>query len=161
MRAGHSLVNGLRTITASAAEPMHTELESVLADEQLGVPLDVALQPLARRMACEEVQQVALVVSLHQRTGANMAPVLDQVADSVRERAELRRELESLTAQARLSRWIVTLLPIVVLLFMVLIDAAYVHPLFHTVGGVLMLLLAAALVISGSFVMKRLVRVEV
>jgi type II secretion system (T2SS) protein F len=104
MRAGHSLVGGLRTIAASAAEPMRTELERVLADEQLGVPLDATLQPMARRMACEDVQQVALVAALHERTGGNMAAVLDQVADGVRERMELRLELQSLTAQARLRR---------------------------------------------------------
>ncbi len=73
-----------------------------------------ALTPIAERMDSEDVGQVALVAALHTRTGGNMAEVLERVADSVRERGELRRELRSLTAQARLSRYVVTALPLVV-----------------------------------------------
>lgn len=160
MRAGHSLVGGLRTVAASAAEPMRTELERVLADEQLGVPLKDALQPMARRMASDDVKQVALVASLHEGTGGNMATVLDHVAEGVRERVELRRELQSLTAQARMSRWIVTLLPPGLLLIISLEDSSYVRPLFETSSGVLLLLVGAGMVIVGSLVMKAIVDVE-
>jgi tight adherence protein B len=161
MRAGHSLVGAMRTIAASAADPMRTELERVLADEQLGVPLDAALQPMAQRMACDDVQQIALVAALHENTGGNMATVLDHVADGVRERMELRRELESLTAQARLSRWVVTLLPPGLLLVISAENSSYVRPLFHTSTGVLLLLVATGMVVAGSLVMKAIVRVEV
>jgi tight adherence protein B len=160
MRAGHSLVGGLRTIAASASEPMRTELERVLADEQLGVPLEAALAPMASRMACDDVQQVALVAALHERTGGNMAAVLDQVAEGARERLELRRELESLTAQARLSRWVVTLLPPGLLLLMLIVNGSYVRPLFYTSTGVLLLLIATGMVVTGSVVMKTIVNVE-
>jgi tight adherence protein B len=160
MRAGHSLVGSLRTIAESAAEPMRIELERVLADEQLGVPLDAALAPMARRMACEDIQQVALVAALHERTGGNMAAVLDQVAEGVRERMELHRELQSLTAQARLSRWVVTLLPPMLLLVISVEDGSYVRPLFHTSTGVLLLLVSFGMVVTGSLVMKAIVNVE-
>lgn len=160
MRAGHSLVSGMRTIAASAVEPMRTELERVLADEQLGVPLHEALLPTRRRMACEEVQQISLVAALHEHTGGNMAAVLDHVAQGVRERIDLRRELRSLTAQARLSRWIVTLLPVALVTFMAIVNPAYLSPLIHTTAGVVLLVLATCLVIAGSLVMKMLVNVE-
>jgi tight adherence protein B len=160
MRAGHSLVGGMRTIAASAVEPMRTELERVLADEQLGVPLDAALAPMAERMASDDVQQLALVAALHERTGGNMAAVLDQVAAGVRERMDLRRELRSLTAQARLSRWVVTLLPLGLLLVIALVNPSYERPLFHTSTGILLLVMAAAMVTVGSLVMRAIVRVE-
>ncbi|HEX3391586.1 MAG TPA: type II secretion system F family protein [Solirubrobacteraceae bacterium] len=160
MRAGHSLVSGLRTIASSAAEPMRTELQRVLADEQLGVPLDAALAPMARRMASDDVKQVALVAALHERTGGNMAAVLDQVAEGVRERMELRRELESLTAQARLSRWVVTLLPPALMLVISIENGSYLRPLFHTSAGVLLLLVAFGMVVAGSLAMKAIVNVE-
>lgn len=160
MRAGHSLVGGMRTIAPSAVEPMRTELERVLADEQLGVPLDAALAPMAERMASEDVQQLALVAALHERTGGNMAAVLDQVAAGVRERMELRRELRSLTAQARLSRWVVTLLPLALLLVITLVNPSYERPLFQTSTGVLLLVVAATMVVIGSLVMRAIVKVE-
>lgn len=160
MRAGHSLVGGLRTIASSAAEPMGAELQRVLADEQLGIPLDAALQPMANRMASEDVKQVALVAALHERTGGNMATVLDHIAEGMRERIELRRELQSLTAQARLSRLVVTLLPPGLLLAMSIEDSSYMRPMFHTSEGIVLLFVALALIVAGSLAMKAIVDVE-
>jgi tight adherence protein B len=90
-----------------------------------------------------------------------MAAVIDQVADGVRERGELRRELQALTAQARLSRWIVTLLPPTVLGIVALLDRPYIKPLFNTTTGVILLAVATGMVIAGSVVMKMIVKVEV
>jgi tight adherence protein B len=160
MRAGHSMVGAIAAMVGGATEPTRSEFQRVLADEQLGTPLEEALHPVSRRMANDDMEQVALVAALHQRTGGNMAEVLDRVADAVRERAELRRELHALTAQARLSRWIVTALPPAVLLLISVINPSYVAPLYHTAQGQLLLVVAAAMVIAGSLVMKQLVRVE-
>jgi tight adherence protein B len=156
MRAGHSLVSGIRAMTQSANEPSRSEWARVIADEKLGMPLESALHPLAERMACADIDQVALVASLQHRSGGNMAEVLERLADGVRERADLRRELDSLTAQARLSRWVVTGLPIGVLLILTALNPSYTRPLFHTSGGQLMLGLAIVLITSGSLVMRRI-----
>jgi tight adherence protein B len=160
MRAGHSLVGGLRSIASSAVEPMGAELKRVLADEQLGIPLDAALAPMAARMASEDVRQVALVAALHERTGGDMATVLDHIAEGMRERMELRRELQSLTAQARLSRLVVTLLPPGLLIVLSIEDSSYMRPMFHTSTGVVLLFLAAGLIGAGSLAMKAIVDVE-
>jgi tight adherence protein B len=137
-----------------ATDPTRREFQSAVADEQLGVPIEAALQPIARRMRCSDIEQLSLVAALNQRTGGNMAEVLDLIAAGVRERAELRRELDALTAAARLSRWIVTGLPPGVLLVFIVIRPAYVRPLFHTAGGTLALCIAAGLVVFGSLVMR-------
>jgi tight adherence protein B len=92
-------------------------------------------------MDCSDIEQVALVAALQSRSGGNMADVLERVADGVRERADLRRELHSLTAQARLSRWIVTGLPVALVLILELLRPAYLRPLFQTTA-------AAALVVG-------------
>jgi tight adherence protein B len=161
MRAGHGLVSGLAAMVRSASEPSKGEWNRVLADEQLGKPLEVAMQSLARRMDCDEVEQMALVASLHQRTGGNMAEVLDRVADGVRERAELRRELQALTSQARLSRWVVTALPPAVATVVMIVNPHYLRPLFHTTGGNIMLVIAVVLLILGSLVMRALTDIKV
>jgi tight adherence protein B len=90
-----------------------------------------------------------------------MAEVLDRVAEAVRERSELNRELRTLTTQARMSRWIVTSLPPVLLLVIYIVNKAYVEVLFKTGSGQLLLGLAAGMVIAGSIVMARVVRIEV
>lgn len=161
MRAGHSLVAGIGSMAESASEPSHSEWGRVVADEQLGMPLEEAMRPLARRMDSEDVGQVALVASLHNRTGGNMAEVLERVADSVRERAELRRELHALTAQARLSRYVVTSLPLVVAGAIALINPSYIRPLFHTTAGVVLVFIAGGLLIAASLVMRAITEIKV
>jgi tight adherence protein B len=161
MRAGHGLVAGLVAMVASAAEPSRAEWGRVLADEQLGMPLDIAMRSLAKRMDCDDVEQVALVATLHSRTGGNMAEVLDRVADGVRERADLRRELRALTSQARLSRWVVTALPPALIGVIELIDPAYMRPLLTTTLGIVMLGIALVLLIAGSMVMRAVTEIKV
>ncbi len=161
MRAGHSLVSGISSMAAEAPEPSGSEWSRVVADEQLGVALDEAMVPMQQRMDCEDIGQVALVAALHRRTGGNMAEVLERVADSVRERAELRRELNALTAQARLSRYVVTALPPVVAGAVALLNPSYLHPLFHTSTGVFLVFLAAGLLVAASLIMKSIAEIEV
>ena len=161
MRAGHSLVSGIATMARAASEPSRSEWARVVADEQLGMPLEAAMRPLVRRMDCSDIEQVALVAGLQQRSGGNLAEVLERLADGVRERADLRRELDALTAQARLSRWIVTALPPILLLALAVLDAHYVSPLFHTGGGQFMLGLAIVLIAAGSLAIRRLTEIKV
>ena len=118
------------------------------------------MSPLATRMGSEDIGQVALVAALHTRTGGNMAEVLERVADSVRERAELRRELRALTAQARLSRYVVTSLPVVVAGAIGLINPNYLRPLFHTTAGVVLVFIAGALLLAASLVMRSITDVK-
>jgi tight adherence protein B len=161
MRAGHGLAAALAVVAQSATEPSHREWTRVVTDERLGKPLEEAMHSMAERMNSHEIEQVALVASLHSRTGGNMAEVLERVAEGVRERAELRRELKALTAQARLSRWVVTLLPPALIAIFTLLDRAYMRPLFTTSGGIVMLGICAALLVIGSLIMRRLTEIKV
>jgi tight adherence protein B len=161
MRAGHSLVSGITSMAGTAPEPSRGEWARVLADEQLGRPLDDAMRPLAERMASDDIGQVALVAALHQRTGGNMAEVLERVADSVRERGELRRELKALTAQARLSRYVVTGLPPAVAAAIALLNPNYIRPLFSTATGLTLLFVAVGLLVGASLVMRAITNIKV
>jgi tight adherence protein B len=160
MRAGHSMLSGMGVVAAGAAEPSQGEFQRVIADEQLGMRLEDALRSVAARMHARDMEQVALVAELHRQTGGNMAEVLDRVAESVRERAELNRELRTLTAQARGSRWIVTLIPPLLLGAIDLLNPRYLRPLFNTGTGHVLIGVAIALIAAGSLVMGRIVRIE-
>ena len=161
MRAGHSLVSGIDTLADSAVEPSRSEWKRVVADEQLGVPLEAAIRPLAKRMDCADIEQIALVANLQTRSGGNMADVLERVADGVRERADLRRELVSLTAQARLSRWVITGLPPGMVVILAIVHPNYLSPLFQTTTGQILLALATGMVVVGSLIMRTITNVKV
>jgi tight adherence protein B len=160
MRAGHSMISGIGVMADGATEPTRGEFQRVMADEQLGMPLEQALRSVAVRMKARDMEQVALVAELHRQTGGNMAEVLDRVAEAVRARAELSRELRTLTAQSRGSRWIVTLIPPGLLLVIDLLNPTYLKPLFNTSTGQVLIGLAVVLICAGSVVMGRIVRIE-
>jgi tight adherence protein B len=161
MRAGHSVVASIASMADDATDPTRREFQHAVADERLGVSIDEALRPVAERMDCPDVKQLALVAALNQQTGGNMAEILDLIAAGVRERLDLRRELESLTAQARLSRWVVSALPPGILAVLLVLNPGFVHPLFHTVPGAIALSAAAGLVVAGSVVMRMILEMGV
>jgi tight adherence protein B len=161
MRAGHSFVGALSVVVDDAAEPSRTEFRRVVADEQLGVSLEDAIRAVGRRMDNPDLEQVALVAALQRRTGGSMAEVLERVTGTIRERFELRRLVQTLTAQGRLSRWIVSALPVVLLVAISIISPGYSDPLFTTTGGRIALLFSAVMVVLGSYVIKRIVDIKV
>jgi tight adherence protein B len=161
LRAGHSFVGALSVVVDDADEPSRTEFRRVVADEQLGVPLEGAIRAVVRRMANEDLEQVALVAALQRQTGGNMAEVLERVTETIRERFELRRMIQTLTAQGRMSRWVLTALPVGLLLAISAINPGYVQPLFESTGGRFALFLAAAMVTAGSLLIKRIVNIKV
>jgi len=161
LRAGQSFVGALSLAVADSPQPTRREFERVVADERLGVPLDQGLSVVARRMRNRDLEQIELVAALQRQTGGNMAEVLDQAADTIRERADLRRMVKTLTTQGRMSRWVVSALPPGLLLIISLINPTYVKPLFVTAGGHAVLVVCTAMVISGSLVIKRIVDIEV
>jgi tight adherence protein B len=161
LRAGHSIVGALALVVNDAPEPSRTEFQRVVADEQLGVPLEDALGVVAHRMRSRDIEQVALVASLQRETGGNSAEVLDRVTESIRERAGLRRLVRTLTAQGRMSRWVVSLLPVGLLLLISLLNPTYMKPLFTHTSGKVLLTLAAVMIVSGSLVIKKIVNIKV
>jgi tight adherence protein B len=148
-------------VVDDAPDPSRREFRRVLADEQLGVSLEDALEVVAERMDSRDVKQVALVAALQHETGGNTAEVLDRVAETVRERFELRRLVRTLTAQGRMSRWVLTSLPILLLVVITLLNPRYVSPLYSHSTGRVLLFAAAVMVAGGSLVIRRIINIKV
>jgi tight adherence protein B len=161
LRSGHSFAGALAVVVESASEPMKSEMQRVVADEQLGVPIQDSLNVVAERMASRDVEQLALVAQLQREAGGDAAEVVDRVAETVRERFDLKRLIQTLTMQGRMSRWIVSALPILIVLAVRLEHPSYFHPLVAHLGGRIILGLAAAWAVAGSFVIKKIVEIEV
>jgi len=161
LRAGHSFIGALSVVVDDAPEPSRTEFRRVVSDEQLGVPLEDALHVVVERMESRELEQVALVAALQRQTGGNTAEVLDRVTETIRERSELRRTVQTVTAQGRLSRWVVSLLPLFLLLVITFINPGYMHVLYASTGGRIAIAFAGLMVVSGSLVIKRIINIKV
>jgi len=161
MRAGHSFSGALSVMVDNADEPSQSELRRAVSDDQLGIPTDEAIRRVADRMASRDLHQVALLSELQRTSGGNAAEVLDTVVETIRERGEVRRLLRTLTAQGRMARWILTLLPVAVAGLLEVIQPDVMRPLFTTNAGYAALTIAGLMVISGSFVIQKIVDIEV
>ena len=161
MRAGQSFGSAIAVAVEDAPEPARREFQRVVADERLGTPLETSLGGVVERMDNRDLHQVALVAAMQRQAGGNAAEVLDRVADTIRERVALRRLISTLTAQGRLSRWVVSLVPVALIMFIGLTTPDYLDPLLKTGTGNALLVVAAVMGISGSLVMKRIADIKV
>jgi len=161
LRSGHSFNGALGVVVDHAHEPAKAELARVLQDDRLGVLPEDAIRKLARRMANRDIEQVALLAELQRTSGGNSAEILDTVVGTIRERAEIRRLVLTLTAQGRIARWILTALPIVLTGFLWLVHPEVMANFFRSSNGQIALLVAALMVAAGSFVIQRIVDIDV
>jgi tight adherence protein B len=161
MRSGQTFVGALKAVVEDAPEPSKRELRRAVLDEQLGIPLADALNQVTERMKSEDFKHVAIVASLQRETGGNTAEVLELVADTVRQRIEIRRLVRGLTAQGRLSGGILAMLPVGLLLFISTMNPTYVHPLFHTTEGLIALGVGLALVVAGGLVIRKIIQIKI
>jgi tight adherence protein B len=161
MRAGRSFVGAISVVADTSAEPMKSELERAVSDERLGLPLEDTLDAIGRRMQSKDMEQIALIAALNRNSGSNVAEALDRVAEGARDRADLAREMRSLTGQARMSSWVLSGLPPAMLIGLSVIEPEYSRPLLHTTTGIVLLVIATLMVVAGWAVMRRIVNPEV
>jgi tight adherence protein B len=160
MRAGHTFVGALALVTEDAPEPSRRELRRVLADEQLGVPLVDALNGVTERMNSRDFEHVALVAALQRETGGNTAEVIDTVTETIRERLDIRRLVRTLTAQGRLAGWVVSSLPVALLVIISILNPHYISPLFHRTAGIIALCVGAVMLGAGFWAIRRIVDIK-
>jgi tight adherence protein B len=142
-------------------DPGADEFGRVVAEVRLGLPLDTAMNSLAERIGSDDFKWALLAVNIQREVGGNLAEVLDTVADTIRDRDTIRRQINVLTAEGRLSVGILTALPIGVALYMSWVNPEYIGLLFTTGIGMLMTAVATSLLGLGVFWMKKVVKIDV
>jgi tight adherence protein B len=161
LRVGHSFSGALAVVVENAHEPSKSELQRVVTDERLGIPIEESLHRVSERMDSRDLDQVALLAELQRTAGGNAAEVLDTVVETLRERTDVRRLMRTLTAQGRLARWILTALPVGVAVGMWALQGDMMRPLFTTSTGQILLVIGIAMVVLGSLLIQRIVEIKV
>lgn len=161
LRAGHSFMQALDTVAKEIAQPAATEFQRVVAEIRLGRPAEDALEALAERVGSADFMWAVLAVNIQREVGGNLAEILDNVADTLRERATLRRQIKVLTAEGRLSAWVLALLPVGIALYMTAANPHYIGLLVTTTIGRVMLAGGLLLMGIGIYWMRRIVEIDV
>ena len=161
LQAGLSLPQAVDSVVREGTEPMAGELKRALIEQRLGVDVTDALEGVGQRMDSEDFDWVVMAIRIQREVGGNLAEILHTVADTLREREYLRRQVKALSAEGRLSGYILTGLPPIIGLYMLFANPEYIEVLYTTVPGFFLLALAGFLLALGAFAMSKLSKVEV
>jgi tight adherence protein B len=161
LSAGYSLAQSLNGVVDQGEQPIAGEFGRALAESRLGVPIEKTLEGVAERMDSEDFRWVVLAIQIQHKVGGNLAEVLMTVANTMRERVQLHRHVRALSAEGRLSAYILGGLPVLFALYLFAARGEYLRPLYTTKPGVAMIVTAFVLFALGAFTMKKMVKVEV
>jgi tight adherence protein B len=161
MRAGHAFSVSLEMIYREFAEPVSGEFRRTFEEANLGLPIEVALQGLAKRIPSLDVHFFVSAVLLQKRTGGNLAEILDKLAYVIRERFKLRGRIRAVSAHGRMTATSLSCIPIAVAILMFYTNPDYVKFFFEDEVGNIMAGVAVALQLVGYLIMKKIVNIEV
>lgn len=157
LRAGHTLLRSIDMMVEETPPPMSEEFERVLAETRLGLPLLDALDRMADRVEVDDFEWIVHAIRIQQQTGGKLADLLFTLADYMREREEVRREVRVLTAEGRFSALVLAALPFLVAVWLQISNPGYFSVMLSG-GGILMLLAAAVLMGIGVFIIVQMVK---
>lgn len=161
MRAGHAFSVSLEMLHREFSEPLAGEFRRAFEEHNLGLPLDVALQGLSKRIPLLDVHFFVSAVLLQKRTGGNLAEILDKLAYVIRERFKLRGRIRAISAHGRMTGIALSCIPIAVATLMFFTNPDYVRFFFLDETGNIMIGIAIALQAIGYLIMKKIVQIEV
>ncbi len=161
LRAGYGLLQAVEWVSRQLPKPVGLEFDRVVREVQLGRSLLDSLDSMVRRIPSDDLSLIITAVKIQYEVGGSLAEILETVAHTIRERVRIQREISVLTAQQRLSGYVLMLLPIGMAIFMLLVNPDYMMALF-TPGPTLCLPIGAViLMVTGFFIMRRIVDIEV
>lgn len=161
LRAGASFGQALEILAREAKPPLAEEFAKVSQETKLGKPMGEALEQMAGALQSEDLKLVVLVVNTARETGGNLSEVLLTVAETMRERRKIQGKIKALTAQGKLSGFIVGGMPFFLIAILYFMAPEMVEPLFTTNLGILMLVAVVILVALGGILIKKIVTIDI
>ncbi|TJY71521.1 type II secretion system protein F [Arthrobacter sp. CAU 1506] len=160
LRAGHSVLRSLEAVAQESESPTAEEIGRVLNEARIGRDVSVALEESAARVGSEDFAWVAQAIQIHREVGGDLANVLDQVGHTIRERLQIKGQVRALSAEGKLSAYILVGLPIVMALVLAVINPGYLSLLVQDVIGFVMIGAGVVLLAIGSFWLSRTVKIK-
>jgi tight adherence protein B len=161
LRSGFAFTQSVELASKQVGNPIRDELSHFLRDVSLGMPADEALQAMADRTASNDLQMMVTTVLVQRSTGGNLSEILDNVAETVRERERIAREIRSLTASQRLSGLILSIYPAFLFVVFTLLAPHLMKVLWEEDLGRILLVVAIGLQIIGAMTIRRILRADV
>ncbi|MBX0327610.1 type II secretion system F family protein [Oscillochloris sp. ZM17-4] len=165
LRGGFSFLQTLDMVAKDAPMPMSAEFRRVVQEVGLGRSTEEALESLLRRMPSEDLDLLITAVNIQMEVGGNLAQILDTIGHTIRERVRIKGEIQTLTAQGRISAWVITGLPVGLAIFITMVNPSYMAPIF-TIGlppenWCCLPVVSLAMIVMGFFIIMKIMDIEV
>ncbi|MBQ1416858.1 MAG: type II secretion system F family protein [Selenomonas sp.] len=161
LRAGYSFPQAVEVVAKEMEPPISDEFAQVYREVGMGVPLEAALEAMGRRVGSADLDLVINAVLIQREVGGNLAQILDNISDTIQERIRMKREIFALTAQGRLSAWVLIILPFALALFMYFFNREQLMVLIEDPLGRMALLISLLLEVIGYVVIQKIVHIDV
>ena len=161
LKAGLSLPQALDTVARNTAAPVADELSRVIREMNIGSATERALAAMVRRTGSEDLDLIVTAIGIQASVGGNLARILENISHTIRQRVQVKGQISAMTAQARASGWVITLLPVIVAVILYFITPTYFRAMFQDRLGIGLLLLAGLSIMAGNFFIRRIVNFRV
>ncbi|OLC24823.1 MAG: hypothetical protein AUJ02_09380 [Chloroflexi bacterium 13_1_40CM_3_65_12] len=161
LKAGFSLPQALDTVSHNTAAPISDELSRSIREMNVGSSTEQALTKMVRRVGSEDLDLIVTAITIQTSVGGNLAHVLESISHTIRQRIHVKSQISALTAQARASGWIITLLPFIVAGLLYVITPPYFQVMFQEQRGRALLVLAGLSIAVGNALIRRIVNFKV
>ncbi|MBV9848575.1 MAG: type II secretion system F family protein [Armatimonadetes bacterium] len=161
LRSGYSLARAAQMVAEEMPPPVSEEFAVALGELALGLPLAAALARMTERVGSPDLDLIVTAVTTQQRVGGNLAEILTRIADTIRERVRVQGEIQTLTAEGKLSGLILSLLPPALALLLTLRNPHYFAPLLGSPLGRVLIAGAVLGQIIGAVIIRRMVRLDI
>lgn len=161
MRAGFSFLQSMELVSKEMEPPISEEFKHVMRDISLGASVERALDDMDQRVSSPDFSLVVTAVLIQQQVGGDLAHILDTISDTIQDRIRMRREVRTLTAQGRMSGWVLAGLPFALGAFISVVNPSYIEPLFTEKIGQMAIVFGIIMVLLGFLVIQRIVDIDV
>lgn len=161
LRAGSSFLQSIELVSRETPAPMGDEMGRVVREVNLGLGMEEALANLVRRIKSDDLDLMVTAIGVQQQVGGNLAEILDTIAFTIRERVRIKGEINTLTAQGRMSGYLVAFLPVGIAVTLNFINPSFMEPLFTQLIGQILLGVGAVMMIIGFFMIQKIVDIKV
>jgi tight adherence protein B len=161
LRAGQSLIAAMGMVSRECGDPLGGEFRTCFEEQNFGLELKMAMDNLVHRVPLQDLRIVCTAILIQKESGGNLAEVLDKTAHVIRERFRLRREVQTRTAQGRMTGWVLTLLPIALGFALYMINPEMMSMLWKRDIGIKLLYTASAMIVVGGLIIRKIVNLDI
>ncbi len=165
LRSGYSLLQSMDLVSKEGSGPVASEFRRVVQEVGLGLSTEAALANLLRRVPSDDLDLMITAINIQHEVGGNLSAILDSIAHTIRERVRIKGEIRTLTAQGRISGYVITALPVGLAIFMTLINPGFMAPIFTwglpPKAWCCLPVTSGAMIIAGYFAIMKIVDIDI